>query len=136
MCHKLKEIQQCFENYYKDLYSQPDSPESPSIINFLNSLDLPSIGTEQNRMMTCEITKQELDSKMSGAGGYPAEWYKTFREMLSPILLKCFNFTMKGGEIPISCRQAIISVIPKIGKAKSDCSSYRPISILNIDYKL
>ena len=79
VCHKLEEIQQCFEKYYKGLYTQPDSAESPSIVNFLNSLDLPSIGTEQNSIMTCEITKQELDSaisrlktnKMSGADGYP-----------------------------------------------------------------
>lgn len=104
ICLQLKEIQQCTENYYKGLYTEPDSAESPSIANFLNSLDLPSIGMEQNRIMTCEITKQELDNaisrlktnKMSGADGYPAEWYKTLREILTPILLKCFNFMLKG----------------------------------------
>ena len=50
--------------------------------------------------------------------------------------MKCFNFTLNGGETPASSRRAIISVIPKVGKDKSECGSYRPISISNSDYKL
>lgn len=144
MCHKLKEIQKSFEDYYKDLYTQPKGADSLSITHFLNSLDLPSIGLEQNKIMTNEITQKELDNaisrlktnKMPGEDGYSAEWYKAFRELLSPSLLKCFNFTLNGGDIPVSWRRAIISVIPKVGKDKSECGSYRPISILNLDYKL
>lgn len=91
-----------------------------------------------------KITQKELDSaisrletnRMPGEDGYFAEWYKTFRELLSQTLLKCFNFTLNGGETPVSWRLAIISVIPKEGKDKSECSSYRPISILNLDYRL
>lgn len=63
---------------------------------------------------------------MPGENGYSAEWYKT------TLLL----FTLNGGETPASWKHAIISVIPKVGKDKSECSSYRPISILNFDYRL
>lgn len=60
--------------------------------------------------MTQEITKEEIDSaisrlktnKVPGIDGYPAEWYKTFRDLITPILLKCFNYTLKGGETPVS----------------------------------
>lgn len=62
--------------------------------------------------------------------------YKSFRDSLIPILQKCFNHVLAGGETPISWKQAIISVIPKTGKDRTDCSSYRPISVLNIDYRL
>lgn len=73
---------------------------------------------------------------MPGADAYPAEWYKTFREILIPLLKNCFNQVLKGGETPVSWRQAVISVIPKPGKDRTECGSYRPISVLNIDYRL
>ncbi len=62
MYHKLKEIQKSFENYYRDLYTQPKGADPSSITQFLNSLDLPSIGLEQNKIMMSEITQKELDS--------------------------------------------------------------------------
>lgn len=43
---------------------------------------------------------------------------------------------LKEGEIPHSWREAIISVILKEGKDEQECSSYRPISVLNQDYRL
>lgn len=120
MCHELKEIQHCFETYFKGLYTQTDCAQSLSIQNVLISFDLLSIGTAQNKIITCEITKQELDkaisrlktNKMPGPDGYPAERYKTFRDILSPILLKCLNFTLKVGKTPVSWSQAIISQCP------------------------
>lgn len=144
MYHNLDDIQKAFETYYTKLYAQPRTTESAVISSFLTSLDLPSIGTEQNKILTREITDDEINkaisrlktNKMPGADGYPSEWYKTFRETITPILKDCFNYVLGGGETPVSWRQAVISVIPKIGKNKTDCSSYRPISVLNIDYRL
>lgn len=43
---------------------------------------------------------------------------------------------LKEGEIPHLWREAIIFVIPKEGKDEQECSSYRPISVLNQDYRL
>lgn len=51
-------------------------------------------------------------------------------------MLNCFNYILRTGETPRSWREAVISVIPKEGKDKKECSSYRPISVLNVDYKI
>lgn len=53
-----------------------------------------------------------------------------------PLLGKTFNWISKGGAIPDSWREAIISVIAKEGKDETNCSNYRPKSVLNIDYRL
>lgn len=55
---------------------------------------------------------------------------------LAPSLLKAFNWLVRKREILPPWREAIISVISKEGKDKSECGNYRPISVLNVDYKL
>lgn len=73
---------------------------------------------------------------MPGADGFPAEWYKTFRDSIAPTLKNCFNQNLKVGQTPPSWKQTVISFIPKTGTDKTKCHSYRPISILTVDYRL
>lgn len=65
MCHKLEEIQQSFEAYYKDLNTLPDKADDSVIEEFLKSLDLPSIEEHQNNALTAEIITAELGDTVS-----------------------------------------------------------------------
>lgn len=112
--------------------------------NFLDNLDLPSIGRIQNENITKSITIEEVqksikhlkNNKTPGSDGFPAEWYKTFEKELSPLLLKTFNYVIDIGNTPPSWREVIISVLPKPEKDRKHCQNYRPISMLNVDYKI
>ncbi len=87
-----------------------------------------------------EITEEEMGKAISrlkvnktpGSDGFPAEWYKSFKDQLIPMLFDCFNYMLKGGEPP----RTWSSIIPKEGTDKKECSAFRPISVLNMDYKL
>lgn len=47
-----------------------------------------------------------------------------------------FNESLSSGKLPPTLRQAAITLIPKKGKDPLQCASYRPISLLNVDYKI
>lgn len=94
--------------------------------------------------MVSEISTEEIwaaisklkNNKSPGADGYISELYNIFQKSLIPLLHRTFNWIMKGGAVPDSWREAIISVIAKEGKDVTNCSNYRPISVLNVDYRL
>ena len=142
--HGLEEIKKCFTDYYKNLYSQPPVTTDDQMHTLLNSLNLPTLTAGQNRSLKASISQEEILSaiarlkanKSPGTDGFTSEWYKALKEVLTPFLQKTFNWVLTKNEIPISWNEAFISVIPKGDKDRMDCGNYRPISVLNLDYKL
>lgn len=102
MYHKPEDIQRSFETYYKNLYTQPHAAELQNVAVFFNLSGF-TINNIQNRIMTQLITEEEINKaisrlktvKMPGADGYPS------------------IYVLRGGETPLSWRQALISVISK-----------------------
>lgn len=74
--------------------------------------------------------------KSPGPDGFASESFKTFTDQLSPILLSVYEESLLHGSLPLTTRQAVISLILKKGKESLDCDSYRPISLLNVDGKI
>lgn len=91
-----------------------------------------------------EITDEEIikaisnlkANKAAGPNGFPLEWYKVIKDLLIPLMKNTYNHDIKTAITPPSLRDAVISLIPKQGKDKMECGSYRPVSILNPDYKI
>lgn len=61
----LDKIQRAFETYYKSLYSQSIQGDVNKITDFLNSLDLPTIGREANNRLTSLISQEEIIKAIS-----------------------------------------------------------------------
>ena len=77
----------------------------------------------------------QRNNKSPGNDGLTAEFYEHFSNEVAPILLEVYNSWKQLGIIGISSRKGIISVIYKKGD-KKDIANYRPISRLNLDYKI
>ncbi|KAE9175492.1 hypothetical protein PF002_g28779 [Phytophthora fragariae] len=89
------------------------------------------------------ITEEEVEAaikkckrgKAAGPDRLGNDWYKDHLDDLRPILTTLFNKWMEGGTFPRSFQQGYIFSIKKKGDP-TDPPNYRPIALLNSDYKV
>ena len=62
--------------------------------------------------------------------------YACFWEDLGSLLVDTLNYSFEYGELSVSQRQAVITLIEKKGWDKRLTNSWRPISPINVDTKI
>ena len=80
--------------------------------------------------------KQMKRHKTPGISGLTADFYKMFYNQLKDILLSCINGIYLQKNHPTHMTTAVINLIPKQDKDTRLLKNLRPISLLNVDYKL
>ena len=51
--------------------------------------------------------------KSPGFDGLPAEFFGNFWDFIGPELLLVFQESLEKGELPLSCRRAVLTLLPK-----------------------
>ena len=88
---------------------------------FLEKHNLPRLNQEEIQNMNRTITSNEIETviknlprnKSPGPDGFTGEFYQTFREELTPILLKLLQKIAAQVTHPNSLYEATITLIPK-----------------------
>ena len=80
--------------------------------------------------------KSMKNFKSPGIDGFTVEFYKFFWADIKSFLLNSLNYAYESGQLSISQKQGIITCLPKEGKQREFVKNWRPISLLNVDYKL
>ena len=83
-----------------------------------------------------ESLKTMESNKTPGTDGIPADFYKVFWNDIKPFFLASINASFEKGLLSISQRRGLITLIPKKDKPKCSIKNWRPISLLNCDYKI
>ena len=85
----------------------------------------------------CFIALKEFkNDKTPGTDGLSAEFCKFFWPEVCTEMIGSFNYAFQSGALSISQKRGIISLIPKKDKDKTILENIRPISLLNVDYKI
>ena len=75
-------------------------------------------------------------NKSPGNDGLTTEFYKAFWHLFGNTLVGSLNKRYQNGELSNSQKQGVITLLLKKDKDKRKISSYRPITLLNVDLKL
>lgn len=76
------------------------------------------------------------NNKSPGIDGYTVEFNQMFFNDLSWYLLRSLNESFESGCLPITQRRGVITLLPKGQKPRELLKNWRPISLLNVSYKL
>jgi hypothetical protein len=139
----ITEIQEIIRDYFEKLYSNKFE-NLEEMDRFIDTYDHPKLNQEDINHLNRSITQNEIEAaikslpkiKSPGLDGFSTEFYQTFKEELTPTLLKLFHEIEREGKLPNSFYEAIITLIPKPGKETSKKENCRPISFMNINAKI
>ena len=74
--------------------------------------------------------------KSPGTDGLPSEFYQMFWNDVSKPLLDALNYGFEIGKLSISQKRGIIKLIPKKSEELYYVKNWRPLALLNCDYKI
>ena len=76
------------------------------------------------------------NDKSPGLDGFTVEFFKFFWIDLGNFILRSLNFGYNNGTLSVTQKQGIITCLPKQDKNRVFLKNWRPISLLNVIYKL
>ena len=123
---------------------QTSKIENVSQTNFFQQENETSLSSTDQQACDAILTEKECAEalksmnleKTPGTDGLPAEFYKLFWNDISTYLLSALNFAFESGCLSISQRRGIIKLIPKKDTEPFYIKNWRPITLLNTDYKI
>ena len=80
--------------------------------------------------------KTMTSNKTPGSDGLPLEFYKVFWKGISQYLLKALNTSYANGCLSVTQKRGLMTLIPKKNKDAKLLKNWRPVTLLNCDYKI
>ena len=105
---------------------------------FVEKYNVPKLNEEEAKNLNRPITAEEIEAvikkfpthKSPGPDGFTGEFYRAFKEELTPILHRLFEKIQNDGRLPNSFCEARIILIPKPDKDTTKKENFRSISLM------
>ena len=136
-----KEIERAHVDFYSKLYADSEINDTAqhSLLEGLPRVLLP-VDSDccEGEIALHEATRAGNDlrlNKVPGPDGLTVEFYRCFWDVLGPKLVEVVNTCFGEEELTESMKSSVTRVLFKKGDRK-DLKNWRPISLLNVDYKI
>ena len=111
---------------------------------FIKDCEVKQISDTEKALLELPLTLPELEvamkrmskNKSPGSDGFTVEFFQFFWRDLKVFFLNMVNESVETGALPLTLREGILTLIPKPNKPRSEIKSYRPITLLNVSYKI
>ena len=129
-------------NCYKELYAKKceNLDEMDKFLDKYTLLKLSEEAESLKRPITPDeiktVIKKLLTHKSPGPDGFTGEFYRAFKEEVTPINHRLFEKIQNDGRLPNSFYEASIILIPKPDKDIMKKENFRPILLMNIYAKI
>ena len=131
------------QQFYSNLYSSNKNLNS-NMDDYLNNINVKTLSEHMKQICDQELTTHDFskavkdlpNNKTPGPDGIPVEFYKFFWPDIGQELIQSFYISKEIGMLPQSQKLGIINLIPKEDKDIRLLKNWRPISLLNSDYKI
>ena len=135
-----KELLQEATKYYEWLYGEKKSEGAAEFLKLLEEHQLkPSDASkcegEMKKADVFRVMKNLPRNKASGPDGIPNEYYKTFAKEIAEEYAAMMNEIHEQGSLSNCIKDGTITILYK-KKDRDDIRNYRPITLLNGDYKI
>ena len=132
-------------NETKEFYEQLYKKRKVSDVNIEEIVTtLPKLEEEQANTLEGKITYEEAanalknmkNDKSPGTDGMTVNFFKFFWKDIGQFIIRSLNEGFENGKMSITQREGIITCIPKGDKPREYLKNWRPISLLNVVYKI
>ena len=137
----LPEIIDVHNKYYSDLFScgDIDMAAQRDLFSYVNSRLSDSKQASCEGPLSLAEASEALHlsnrNKSPGPDGLMVEFYTFFWNELGETLVDIFNQSLACGDLPNSMKASVTRLVHKRDD-KRDLKNWRPISLLNVDYKI
>ena len=141
-----QEILSLEKRFYENLYADKSNPNqaAESEDKIFRGLNFPKISEEDKSACERELSESEIlksvkamkQGKSPGTCGLTSEWYKFFWIDIKDILTASINYNLSQGKLSLEQRRGILTLIPKKDKDRLYLKNWRPLTLLNTDYKI
>ena len=139
-----KEINNCFQKFYENLYSSECENTADKCEKFLSSLNLPKISFLDQTVLEQPLTSNEIlralmslqSGKAPGIDGFTPEFYKKYQSHLMSPLMDMHRHSIDNKTLPPTTQEALITLIYKPETDPELMGSNRPISLLTVESKI